>query len=77
VIADVMTSYVDPRPAKDVVQLWRGLAEVGGLAEPEGLDQLNPDAPLDKANDVASQLRGDIMEALDAVVDAKIVARFP
>jgi hypothetical protein len=77
VIADVMASYVDPRPAKDVVRLWRSLADLRGLAEPDGLDQLNPEAPIDKASETAIQLRGDIMEALDAVVDAKIATRFP
>jgi hypothetical protein len=77
VIADVMTSYVDPPPAKDVVRLWRSLAHLRGLAEPDGLDQQDPEAPLDKASEAAVQLRGDIMEALDAVVDAKIATRFP
>jgi hypothetical protein len=76
VIADVMASYVDPRPAKDAVRLWRGLAAVRRLAEPAGLDELDPEAPLDRS-EAAAQIRGDIVEALDAVVDAKVARRFP
>jgi hypothetical protein len=76
VIADVMASSVDSRPAKDAVRLWRGLAAVRGLAEPAGLDQLDPEAPLDRS-EAAAQIRGDIVEALDAVVDAKVARRFP
>jgi hypothetical protein len=77
VIADLMASHLDPRPARDVIRVWRGLAAVRGLPEPDGLDQLDPDSPLDRASEVAVQLRGDISSALDAVVDAKIAARFP
>jgi hypothetical protein len=77
VIADVMASSVDPRPAKDVVRLWQGLAGVRGLAEPGSLDQLDPEAQLDRRGEVAARIRSDIVEALDAVVDAKVASRFP
>jgi hypothetical protein len=77
VIADLMASHLDPRPGRDVIRVWRGLAAVRGLPEPEGLDQLDPDAPLDRTSEVAAQLQSDIGSALDAVLDAKIAARFP
>jgi hypothetical protein len=77
VIGELMGTYVDPRPAKDVIRLWRALAQVRRLTEPDGLDQLDPEAPLERTSKVTAEIRGDIIEALAAVIDAKIETRFP
>ena len=76
VTADVMATYVDPRPAADALRLWQELAAVRSLDEPPALDQLDLSAPLD-GTEASVRIRADILAVLDDVVDAKIAARFP